>query len=128
MPPLPLPASHQALNYGGLDPNAIAASKPGGWGPSYQLQAQQPNCPTLTFQPASGVAGGMPLVLSNTTAPGQEPVGFCQSSQPLWSAYRDPRWGRGGRDGGGAGALEGRCDVCVGICAPLGLPNRNLNL
>ncbi|KXZ54062.1 hypothetical protein GPECTOR_5g17 [Gonium pectorale] len=83
----------EALNYGGVGPVAMAASAPSAWGPGYQRMAHPPGCPTLTFQPPSGVAGGPPLVLLNSTAPGGEPLGFCQSSQPLWSAYRDPSFG-----------------------------------
>ena len=58
-------------------------------------KAHAPGCPTTTWQPAYGVGGGMPLVLLESTVNSSMPLGFCQSSQPLWSAYRDPRYGPG---------------------------------
>ncbi|KXZ43141.1 hypothetical protein GPECTOR_100g13 [Gonium pectorale] len=96
------------LSYGGVGPLAMAASAPSSWGPIYQRMVQPPGCPTLSFQPASGVAGGPPLlILPNSTtaasaagtaasaaaAAAGEPLGFCQSSQPAWSAFRDPSFG-----------------------------------
>ena len=51
-------------------------------------------------QPATSVDNGL-LVLSNMTAAGQPAMGFCQNSQPTWSAYRDPR-----------------C-VCACVCVPV---------
>ncbi|KAG2423817.1 hypothetical protein HXX76_014977 [Chlamydomonas incerta] len=82
----------EALNYGGVSPVAMAASNPSGWGPGYQRAAHAPGCPTVTFQPATSVNNGL-LVLSNTTAAGMPAMGFCQNSQPTWSAYRDPSFG-----------------------------------
>ncbi|KAG2485785.1 hypothetical protein HYH03_015496 [Edaphochlamys debaryana] len=82
----------EALNYGGLNAVQMLANNTSGWGPSYQLQAHPPNCTTLSFQPASGVSGGAPLVMPPGMMP---PAGFCQSSQPVWSAYRDPSFGHG---------------------------------
>ncbi|KAG2441245.1 hypothetical protein HYH02_010088 [Chlamydomonas schloesseri] len=82
----------EALNYGGVNPVSMAASNPSGWGPGYQRQAHAPNCPTVTFQPATSVNNGI-LVPSNMTAAGAAPMGFCQNSQPTWSAYRDPSFG-----------------------------------
>jgi hypothetical protein len=55
------------------------------------LQAHPPSCNTLSWQPASGVSGGPVLVPLAGTANSSTPSGFCQSSQPVWSAYRDPR-------------------------------------
>lgn len=54
---------------------------------SYQAAAQLPSCPIITFQPPANVDHGPVLVpyAKNKT------LGFCQSSQPLWSAHRDPR-------------------------------------
>ncbi len=49
-------------------------------------------CPTVTFQPAAGVNGGPGLV---PKAGGGAPLYFCQSSQPVWSAHRDPSCGHG---------------------------------
>ena len=53
-----LQSTEQALNYGGLGPVAMAASKPSGWGPGYQTQAHAPGCPTVTFQVGAGAGGG----------------------------------------------------------------------
>jgi hypothetical protein len=78
----------ELLNYGGLGPNQMEAANKQ-WGPSYQIEWQDPICPTITWQPANGVAGGPPLVLKN----GSSTLGFCQSSQPTWSAHRDPSFG-----------------------------------
>ncbi|PNH09476.1 Purple acid phosphatase 15 [Tetrabaena socialis] len=83
----------ESLAYNGVGPVAMAASNPSGWGPGYQRAAHAPNCPTLSFQPAGSVGGGPVLVPSNMTKPGDAPMGFCQSSQPVWSAYRDPSFG-----------------------------------
>ena len=54
-------------------------------------QAHPPGCPTVTFQGKYGVAAGPVLVPQNATDPNSP--GFCQSSQPLWSAHRDPSFG-----------------------------------
>ncbi|KAJ9534344.1 hypothetical protein QJQ45_016038 [Haematococcus lacustris] len=85
----------ELLTTGGRTPNQLQASNPSGWGPGYQRTAHAPGCPTLSWEPASGVAGGQPLVLLNTTEnlASANPVGFCQSSQPVWSAHRDPSFG-----------------------------------
>ncbi|KAL6764742.1 Metallo-dependent phosphatase-like protein [Haematococcus lacustris] len=78
----------------GLDPNSV---DPAAWGPDYQRMAHLPGCPTTSWQPASGVGGGPPLVLlaspDKQQQQQQQPLGFCQSSQPVWSAYRDPSFG-----------------------------------
>ncbi|KAL6758152.1 Metallo-dependent phosphatase-like protein [Haematococcus lacustris] len=81
------------------------------WGPDYQRAAHPPGCPTTSWQPAHGIAGGPPLVLqkprsssraiissssssdSSSNSSSEEVLGFCQSSQPKWSAYRDPSFG-----------------------------------
>mmetsp|Transcript_4989 Transcript_4989/g.9209 ORF Transcript_4989/g.9209 Transcript_4989/m.9209 type:complete len:699 (-) Transcript_4989:168-2264(-) len=98
------------LNYHGVGPNAMADSNPSGWGPSYQRIAFPPNCTTLTWQAASSVKGGPVLVprivntttgtayltsdnSTTTTLDNSTTLGFCQSSQPVWSAYRDPSFG-----------------------------------
>ncbi|EFJ42112.1 hypothetical protein VOLCADRAFT_77270 [Volvox carteri f. nagariensis] len=73
----------------GLSPAALYYQNPGGWSSSGPRPS---NCPTMSFQPATGLEGGPPLMLLNTTA-GQPLLGFCQSSQPLWSAWRDPSFG-----------------------------------
>ncbi|GFR53263.1 hypothetical protein Agub_g16045 [Astrephomene gubernaculifera] len=94
----------ESLNYGGVGPVAMSSSAPTAWGPAYQRMSHPPGCPTLSFQPPSGVAGGLPLLLLNNTSassntssatstPNTPPLGFCQSSQPVWSAYRDPSFG-----------------------------------
>lgn len=59
-------------------------------------QVVPPGCPTTSWQPASGVKGGPPLVLftnngTSSNNASQPHLGFCQSSQPNWSAFRDPR-------------------------------------
>ena len=72
----------------GLGPNAMEAAG-GMWGPPYQTASEPPNCTTLTWQPAYGVDGGPPLVMKD----GSDTLGFCQSSQPKWSAYRNPSFG-----------------------------------
>lgn len=58
----------------------LQLTNPGGWGPSYQLQAQIPQCQTLSFQSSYSVNGGTPLVLLNTTENlnSPNPAGFCQ--------------------------------------------------
>lgn len=64
-------------------------------GPWYQRVVHPPNCNTLSFQPAGSVkAGPVFLPLANTTSSSRgTPLGFCQSSQPDWSAHRDPSFG-----------------------------------
>ena len=57
-----------------------------------QKIVHSPSCPTVTFQPAYGVAGGpglVPMFDNNKSTP----LYFCQSSQPIWSAHRDPSFG-----------------------------------
>lgn len=83
----------EALNTGGKSPNQIQASDPSIWGPSYQRAAHPPNCPTMSWQPAYGVTSGPGLVQLNTTTDSSEPLFFCQNSQPVWSAWRDPSFG-----------------------------------
>jgi len=60
--------------------------------PSYQRAGQSSSCPTATFQAANGV-GGQPGVVP--LAGSSPPRYFCQTSQPEWSAYRDPSFGFG---------------------------------
>ncbi|GAX77671.1 hypothetical protein CEUSTIGMA_g5114.t1 [Chlamydomonas eustigma] len=81
----------ELLKYKGHGPNEHAAEGKK-WGPPYQTQCQPPSCPTLSWQPSSGVTlGAPPLVLKTNSST----LGFCQSSQPLWSAHRDPSFGHG---------------------------------
>jgi len=54
-----------------------------------QAYVQFPNCTTYTWQEAYGVDGGPPVVMKG----GSDTLGFCQTSQPKWSAYRDPSFG-----------------------------------
>ena len=61
------------------------------WGPSYQRPVNPPSCSSFTYQPGGG---------SVTRAPGgllPDPSGsgnfFCQSNQPIYSAFRDPSFG-----------------------------------
>ncbi len=54
-------------------------------------QAYPPGAQTLSWQAAYGVGGGPVLVPLATN----KTVGFCQSSQPKWSAHRDPSFGHG---------------------------------
>ncbi|GAX77692.1 hypothetical protein CEUSTIGMA_g5135.t1 [Chlamydomonas eustigma] len=78
------------LSYNGMGPNEnLAAGKM--WGPSYQTAWNPPTCQTITFQPSTSVNGGAPLVLMTNSST----LGFCQNSQPLWSAHRDPSFGHG---------------------------------
>ncbi|GAX82085.1 hypothetical protein CEUSTIGMA_g9513.t1 [Chlamydomonas eustigma] len=82
------------LSYNGMGPNGNLMSNitPGRqWGPSYQIAWNPPTCQTITFQPSNSITGGTPLVLeTNSTT-----LGFCQNSQPTWSAHRDPSFGHG---------------------------------
>ncbi|GIM13200.1 hypothetical protein Vretimale_16381 [Volvox reticuliferus] len=71
----------------GKSPATLYYTNPGGWDSAGPRPA---NCSTVTFQPASGVAGGPPVMCLNGTDP---LLGFCQSSQPNWSALRDPSFG-----------------------------------
>ena len=75
--------------------------------PSLPNSCRFPNCTTVTFQPAYGVAGGAPLVMQN----GSDTLGFCQSSQPKWSAFRDPRCDQ--QLGGMVGCMGGKCGQMV---------------
>ena len=63
--------------------------------PSYQTQAHPPGCVITSYQPASGKAGG-PGVIPNPVLDPSKSAYFCQSSQPVWSAYRDPSFGFAG--------------------------------
>lgn len=60
------------------------------WSPSYQLAAQPPSCPTLSFQPAQ--AGTEAGILPDPNNPAAATF-WCQSAQPAWSAYRDASFG-----------------------------------
>ncbi|GLI71506.1 hypothetical protein VaNZ11_016727 [Volvox africanus] len=71
----------------GQSPATLYYTNPGGWS---SAGPRPDNCSTVTFQPASGVAGGPPVMCLNNTNP---LLGFCQSSQPDWSALRDPSFG-----------------------------------
>ena len=79
----------EGLKSGGKTPNqAFTANTP--WPPYIQTMVQTSSCPTVTFQSAAGVKGGPGVVpQSNSTTP----LYFCQSSQPIWSAHRDPSFG-----------------------------------
>ena len=56
------------------------------------LQILKPGCPTKSCQSSYNVNGGPLLQPQNGT---NGVFGFCQSSQPLWSAHRDPSFGHG---------------------------------
>ena len=85
------------------DPKAVAANL---YGAGYQIASQLRTCPTMSFQASNGVKGG-PVSLPysgpfnesslndprNSYDPSKGPYGFCQTSQPVWSAYRDPSFG-----------------------------------
>jgi len=77
-----------------LTPDSNAAS---GLPPSYQSRVHPPACPTATYQRAGGVrvgaAGAIPDARNAAPA---EPRFFCQSSQPAWSAFREPAFGFAG--------------------------------
>ena len=104
----------ESLKYGGKGPNAIMAAGLQ-WGPDYQTQIHPPGCPTVSWQPAYGVNGGAPLVSRNGTSSADGPVlGFCQSSQPKWSAYRDPRLVY-------IGSVRGVWTACKGLLQSVGL-------
>ena len=60
--------------------------------PGYQSQVHPPGCPTVSYQAPSGVAGG-PGALPDPT---NSSVFYCQRSQPVWSAHRDPTFGFAG--------------------------------
>ena len=60
--------------------------------PYYQLTQQPPSCNAQSFQPANGILG-QPGVVASPFAAGQF---WCQSSQPVWSAHRDPSFGFSG--------------------------------
>jgi hypothetical protein len=63
--------------------------------PVYQTWAHPPGCVITSFQPASGKAGG-PGIIPNPVLDPSQSAYFCQSSQPVWSAYRDPSFGFAG--------------------------------
>ncbi len=70
-------------------PDSNAAN---GLPPGYQSQVHPRGCRTVTYQRASGVAGG-PGAVPDPRAPD---TFYCQRSQPVWSAYRDPSFGFAG--------------------------------
>ena len=63
--------------------------------PSYQTQVHPANCPITSYQPASGKVAG-PGVITNPAIDPSQTQYFCQTSQPVWSAYRDPSFGFAG--------------------------------
>ena len=71
-------------------PDSNAAS---GLPPEYQARVHPPGCPTATYQRASGVRAGPGAVPDARLPPSAEPRYFCQSSQPEWSAFREPAFG-----------------------------------
>ena len=60
--------------------------------PTYQLSQQPPTCNAQTFQPSNGILGQPGVVAS----PFNAAQFWCQSSQPVWSAHRDPSFGFSG--------------------------------
>ncbi|KAG1674589.1 hypothetical protein FOA52_001838 [Chlamydomonas sp. UWO 241] len=85
------------LSEAGLGPLEVADSPDprvqSAWGPRSQSDLNPPGCPSTSFQAAGGGEGlGPPLVQRGTDRDGR-PLGFCQSTQPEWSAYRDPSFG-----------------------------------
>ena len=60
--------------------------------PTYQLTAQPNTCGAQSWQSANGATNGLGFIAN--------PLGgaqyWCQSSQPQWSAYRDPSFGFAG--------------------------------
>lgn len=50
-------------------------------------------CPITSYQPASTSTGGAPGYINNKVYDPSGLTYFCQSSQPKWSAYRDPSFG-----------------------------------
>ena len=79
----------EGLKSGGKTPNAALAAN-SSWPPYIQSMVQTPSCPTVTFQPAAGINGGPGVVPLNNS---KDNLFFCQSSQPIWSAHRDPSFG-----------------------------------
>ena len=63
--------------------------------PSYQTQVHPPGCVITSYQQSNGKAGGLGVVPNPTLDPSSSAY-FCQSSQPTWSAYRDPSFGFAG--------------------------------
>jgi hypothetical protein len=64
----------------------------------HNVQVDPPACKPLTFQAANGVGGGPPILTMEKMgcldgAAAGPPLGYCQSSQPEWSALRDPSFG-----------------------------------
>ena len=80
----------QAGFQSGINSNPFYAPSPG-----YQTQVHPANCPVTSYQPASGTAGGPGVVTNPAIDPSQTQY-FCQTSQPVWSAYRDPSFGFAG--------------------------------
>ena len=80
----------QAGFQSGINSNPFYAPSPG-----YQTQVHPANCPVTSYQPASGKAGG-PGVIQNPAIDPSQTEYFCQTSQPVWSAYRDPSFGFAG--------------------------------
>lgn len=66
---------------------------PGKWGPGYQRPTNPAGCPALTYQTAAanGPAYGPGLVADPSNP--SDGAYFCPSSQPAWSAHRDPSFG-----------------------------------
>ena len=62
--------------------------------PTYQLTQQPPSCNAQSFQPANGILGQPGVVVNPFDATGK--TFWCQSSQPVWSAHRDPSFGFAG--------------------------------
>ena len=75
--------------------NAIAANASYAPSPSYQTWVHPASCPVTSYQPANGKAGG-PGVITNPILDPSLSTYFCQSSQPVWSAFRDPSFGFAG--------------------------------
>lgn len=78
---------------------------PNKWGPGYQRRVNPSSCVGYTFQPTYSV-GGQPGLLQDPQGSGNF---FCQSSQPLWSAFRDPRRATGA----GGGVFHARAVFCL---------------
>ena len=90
-----IPGSSGLLTYCAAWQNSITANPYYAPSPSYQTQVHPPGCPVATYQPASGKAGGPGSVPNPIFDPSGDTF-FCQTSQPVWSAYRDPSFGFAG--------------------------------
>ena len=75
--------------------NSIAANPYFAPSPGYQTQVHPAGCAITSYQPPNGKAGG-PGVIPNPVVDPSLNTYFCQSSQPVWSAYRDPSFGFAG--------------------------------